>query len=167
VLDAMLFGPVGLLLAVRDRYPELAEQGRIELDKQVRTARMIGTFAVSAAQKELAKRFAAPAPAATPDAARGSSRSVASASAALAPSKETVPRTSKAPATRARQRSKQAVAAVATADLPIAGYETLTAAQVIQHLASCSAAERLAVEEYERAHRKRQTILGRIEQLRG
>jgi hypothetical protein len=121
VLDAMVFGPVGLLLAVRDRYPELAEQGRTELDKQVRTARMIGTFAVSAAQKEVAKRFA--------------------------------PRTAVAPP------------AAATMDQPIDGYDEMSAAQVIQYLGHCSAQQRLVVEVYERAHRKRQTILGRIEQL--
>ncbi|HSL59528.1 MAG TPA: hypothetical protein VK866_16900 [Acidimicrobiales bacterium] len=51
-------------------------------------------------------------------------------------------------------------------ELPIPGYDSLSASQVVPRLDALSADELEAVGEYERAHRRRMTILNRIAQLR-
>lgn len=52
-------------------------------------------------------------------------------------------------------------------DLPIAGYDDLTAVEVNERLSSLSQSELKAVDDYERAHADRSTVTGRIESLRG
>lgn len=54
-----------------------------------------------------------------------------------------------------------------SAELPIPGYDALSASQVVQRLVGLSADELAAVHAYEAAHRQRRTILGKIEQLAG
>jgi hypothetical protein len=53
----------------------------------------------------------------------------------------------------------------ARADLPIPGYDALSASQVVERLAGLPTSELDAVYAYEAAHRQRRTILGKIEQL--
>jgi hypothetical protein len=53
----------------------------------------------------------------------------------------------------------------ARADLPIPGYDALSASQVVERLAGLPSSELNAVYAYEAAHRQRRTILGKIEQL--
>jgi hypothetical protein len=50
-------------------------------------------------------------------------------------------------------------------DLPIPGYDALSASQVVERLAGLPSSELDAVYAYEAAHRQRRTILGKIEQL--
>jgi hypothetical protein len=50
--------------------------------------------------------------------------------------------------------------------LVLPDYEHLPAAHVVAKLASLTQGERDAVEEFERANRRRRTILGKLEQLR-
>lgn len=52
-------------------------------------------------------------------------------------------------------------------DLPIAGYDDLTAAEISGRLTSLSQADLATVDEYERANADRSTVTGRIESLRG
>lgn len=49
--------------------------------------------------------------------------------------------------------------------LPIEGYDHLAASQVIDRLDGLTSAELIAVEAYERAHKHRQIVLGRLAQL--
>ena len=49
--------------------------------------------------------------------------------------------------------------------LPIPGYDALSASQVVERLTGLSAAELDAVRSYEASHRKRRTILGKIDQI--
>ena len=49
--------------------------------------------------------------------------------------------------------------------LPIPGYDALSASQVVERLAGLSPTELDAVRSYEGAHRKRRTILGKIDQI--
>jgi len=49
--------------------------------------------------------------------------------------------------------------------LAIPGYDALSASQVVERLVGLEADELVAVRDYERAHRQRRTILGKIEQL--
>ena len=50
-------------------------------------------------------------------------------------------------------------------ELAVPDYDALSASQVVPRLASLSPEELEAVRAYERAHRNRQTILGRVSQL--
>ena len=58
-----------------------------------------------------------------------------------------------------------AVAAPSEARLAIPGYDALSASQVVERLAGLSGEELAAVRHYETGHRRRRTILGKIEQL--
>ncbi|MEV0056337.1 hypothetical protein AB0H34_38365 [Saccharopolyspora shandongensis] len=51
--------------------------------------------------------------------------------------------------------------------LPIAGYDSLTAAEIVQQLPALSQRELHQIEGYETRNRARATILGRIDELRG
>ena len=55
----------------------------------------------------------------------------------------------------------------ASAELPIPGYDALSASQVVERLIGLTPDELDAVHAYETAHRQRRTILGKIEQLAG
>jgi hypothetical protein len=55
----------------------------------------------------------------------------------------------------------------ANTDLPIPGYDALSASQVVERLMGLSRAELEVVHAYESAQRQRRTILGKIEQLVG
>jgi hypothetical protein len=55
----------------------------------------------------------------------------------------------------------------AGAELPIAGYDDLTAVEINNRLGSLPQADLATVDEYERAHADRSTVTGRIESLRG
>jgi hypothetical protein len=86
------------------------------------------------------------------------------------------PKASAATATKPSQSKASATATATTpttaanrsessAHLPIPGYDALSASQVVERLAGLGADELVAVREYERAHRNRRTILGKIDQL--
>ena len=51
----LLFAPIGIVLACFDNLPKIKIPGPKELDKQVRSARMIGTFTVNQAVREVEK----------------------------------------------------------------------------------------------------------------
>jgi hypothetical protein len=70
-----------------------------------------------------------------------------------------------APDNGARQPSTETAPEPASSELPIPGYDALSASQVVERLAGLSVDELSVVEAYETAHRKRRTILGKIEQL--
>jgi hypothetical protein len=55
--------------------------------------------------------------------------------------------------------------AAARAELPIPGYDALSASQVVERLTGLADEELDAVRDYETTHRNRRTILGKIEQL--
>jgi len=58
-----------------------------------------------------------------------------------------------------------AAGAVDPDTLAIPGYDALSASQVVERLAGLSGDELAAVRDYETGHRRRRTILGKIEQL--
>lgn len=57
------------------------------------------------------------------------------------------------------------VASVSVDELPIPGYDDLAARQVVSRLADLDAADLVKIEVYEREHRSRSTVLGKIAQL--
>ena len=62
--------------------------------------------------------------------------------------------------------SSAPIETVAVAPLPIANYDSLTAAEILPLLGSLTPAEREATATHENKHRKRRTVLGRLDQLR-
>jgi hypothetical protein len=80
------------------------------------------------------------------------------------PSLRPVPRVAPVP-TFAPFRPTNGAQAPASDDLPIPGYDALSASQVVERLIGLSSSELDTVRAYETAHRARRTILGKIEQL--
>lgn len=71
------------------------------------------------------------------------------------------------PVETAEQRIGPDAAELDPSELAIDGYDHLAARQVIQRLADLTDDELTAIGRYEAANRGRQTILGKVEQLRG
>lgn len=153
-LDLLVYAPLGLALAIRSELPKLIERGRSQTDPQVALARMLGQMAVGKGQQEARRVLnelwarvggngegVKPPPPAT----------------AVAPEH----RSSPPPATVAKSAP-----APPAEGLAIPGYASLSAPQVVQRLNGLSPEELDAVHVYETATRRRQTILGRIAQLR-
>ena len=145
-LDAALYGPVGLLLELRDRLPELAERGRNHLQAQMSMARVVGQFAVQIGSRRVAKYL----------------------------QNERAPQADEAPHTPTRPPAEE-LGPVAPRELPVAepidvgglpipGYDTLAASQVVARLDGLDGDELEAVRAYEAAHRNRKTVLGKVAQ---
>lgn len=179
VLDLLVYAPVGLALAVRDELPRLVERGKSQTDSQVALARMLGQMAAGKGQQEIAKMLNAkrfnevwgrisgttgaagerPPPteqAAEPKAEpKDEPKDEPKGKAKPKPARSAAPSPSSSPS-----------GGPSAGDLAIPGYDALSAPQVVQRLSGLSAEELEAVGAYEEATRHRQTILGRIAQLK-
>lgn len=187
-IELLVFAPLGAGLFVRDSAPSLlatfVARGRAEVDRtheavsrRVTTARSLGqvavAFGVPMARERLRRHLdeararagglvgAAPGPPAGPPHAPGTPGATGPANTAEPPPPPAGPAAAPAGANGA------APDAPASADLPIPGYDELSASQVVERLAGLAPGELDAVRAYELAHRNRRTILGRIEQLAG
>ena len=191
LIDLAVYVPVGIAVSVIEELPALAEKGRERLGKQLQVARMIGKFTVAEAQRRAGKAAGPPAGAGPRTAPAGDARASngtapAASPSPSAPAASARPRSQVAkPAKPARaaktpepaepetsatktQTAADAPAKVVTPDvasLPIPGYDTLAASQVVQRLGSLRPDELEAVQRYEVATRGRRTILHRIAQL--
>ena len=135
-VDLFVYAPIGAMISMRERLPELIRLGREETTSKMQVARMIGQFAMQYGQREF-ERWVTP-PAADAD-------------------------TAPAPAPA---RMHAVPDAPPSADgLAVPAYDSLAASQVVARLASLSVDELAAVREYEEATRRRRTILNRIDQL--
>lgn len=155
VLDLLVYAPVGLALAVRDELPRLVEKGRSQADSQVALARMLGQMAAGKGQQEIGRAL---------------NDLWARLSGAAATTEEQPPApAAKKPAPKAKSSGSSASrpsGGPSADDLAIPGYDALSAPQVVQRLSGLSPEELEAVHTYEAATRHRQTILGRIAQLK-
>ena len=156
--EVAVLAPIGFVMEARKLLPDLVERGR----QQVNMAKMVGQFAVAHGQTTANQRITkiqeqaeallhefgigVPEPVAPPAAAPTPSHAAAAPAASVAA----------APPAQAGEGADE---------LPISGYDTLAASQVIPRLDGLSAAELEAVKDYELAHRGRKTILGKIAQL--
>jgi hypothetical protein len=157
VLDLFVFAPLGLAATAREEVPRLAETGRNHVERQLRTARLVGEFTVRRVRRRadavLAELGLTPAP-----------RPAAFTATSASPSGGDV-------ATRAAgdgQSAREPVAAPSRPNpdqLAIPGYDSLSASQVVQRLTGLSRAELEAVRAYEVAGRGRKTILAKVAQL--
>jgi hypothetical protein len=149
-LDVFVFAPLGLALSAREVVPKLADEGRQQVERQLRQARFVGEFAVRRLRRRadavLVELGLAPPPAQH----RPPSR-VADVSGPPSPG-------ARAPV------GARLVHADASA-LAIPGYDSLSASQVVQRLTGLTGSELEAVRAYEQAGRGRKTILTRVAQL--
>ncbi len=160
LVDLAVYVPVGIATAVIEELPALAEKGRVKLSGQLQVARMIGKMAVSEAERRVRPTKASPGPSGGPTAPPRPAASAPAASSAPA-------RRQPAPSRPAPSPSPPAAPAppLSAVQLPIPGYDTLAASQVVQRLGSLRPDELDAVRRYEVANRGRRTILHRIAQL--
>jgi hypothetical protein len=156
-LDLFVFAPVGVALTVAEDLPALIVKGRQRFENDVRNARLVGKFVVTHGQRDVVGRVsrllyggdtpappaetAAPAPTAAPAASASSPPASGSAKPAADPADAT------------------------TVDAALAGYDTLSASQVVRRLESLGPDELRAVWRHEASHRNRRTILNRAQQL--
>lgn len=168
VLDVLVFSPIGFMADARDLVPKLAERGREHLEQQVKVARFIGQFAVAKGGKELGKLFerlrpsSGPSPSTASATAAASARPPASAGGRPAPvgADATVASPSVDVDIPVRRLDGPSASSLAIAD-----YDSLAASQVVPRLDGLTAEELSAVRDYEAAHRRRSTILGKINDL--
>ncbi len=155
LVDLALYAPVGLAVRAREELPSLISTGRAHAASRVETARMVGRVAVEQGRRLLRERL---------EAAIAGRRAAQSTPGADARAATPAPAAS-TPAPAAADAA--GAASPRSSDLAIDHYDSLAAAQVVDLLPSLSPAELDDVERYERAHRNRRTILGKIAQLRG
>jgi hypothetical protein len=160
-LDVVFYGPVGLVVAIGEKMPELALEGREVVSKRVQLYRMVGQMAVRHGQARISARFGRPEPAEPLALAPGSTPATSADGAPDAPSAETVQQVAPEPAAPPPPPAEPPPEVPAA----IADYDSLAASQVVARLAGLSGRELEAVRRYEEHHRGRRTILGKIHQL--
>ena len=143
IVDVALFAPFTLSAKLIEEIPVVVSRAR----QHLLLARFMGKLAVKQGTEEVRRRLegdrAAPEPNESPVDDDGVVASVAAAP--TAPVDPSVP---------------------VAGDLALPDYEHLPAAHVVSKLPTLSTAEWDLIEEYERAHRHRRTVLGKIDQLR-
>jgi hypothetical protein len=193
-LELLLYAPLGVGLFLKDAAPGFVDmfvsRGRAEIDRRhgdvrqhVTTARSMGQVALAFGAPKLRAKVERTvgdayhraeallgSPASNPAPARATTPAPVptAAPATPAPSATAPPGLSASawsgyPASTAPSNGDFA----ASAELPIPGYDALSASQVVERLVGLAPDELTAVHEYEASHRQRRTILGKIEQLAG
>jgi hypothetical protein len=187
LVDLVFYAPLGLVFLAREELPKLAARGRDQFRTQSDLARMVGQLAVAQGRRKvdsvvdrLAGRSDEPAPhppgvapfrsrrEPEPPGRPVAVRDLSADERLPVPTGEVVP---DVPATNDVEVAPEVAPAPApslpsAADLPIPGYDSLSASQVVQRLAGLSAEELEAVRAYEQAGRARKTVLLRVAQLR-
>ncbi len=149
-LDVLLFAPIGLCVTVAEDWPQIVTKGRTRVENQISNARVLGQMVVHAGQRALGERIGSLFGGASPD----------------APIPE-YDDTTQGPPTAPAAAEKPAADPLDTAavERALAGYDTLSASQVVRRLESLEVAQLEAVHRYEASHRNRRTILNRTRQL--
>jgi pyruvate/2-oxoglutarate dehydrogenase complex dihydrolipoamide acyltransferase (E2) component len=164
-LDLFVFAPVGVVLTMVEDLPGLIAKGRQRIETEISNARVVGEFVVTQGQREVTQRVGgllhrdgtAPAEPGdeTPPTAAESAESAESATAT----------TASIPAPVAAPRAEPDPADEALVEAALAGYDTLSASQVVRRLESLGSEQLRAVYRHEASHRNRRTILNRTSQL--
>ena len=174
-LDFLVLAPVGLALTVAEELPAIIVGGRQRFETDVRNARIVGQFVVTRAQRDVVGRVSKllhgestdPAPASTAADTRsgsGSRSDAASASAHASAAPTTPPPVEPVVPTPTPTPAADPADALVV-DAALAGYDTLSASQVVRRLESLGPDELRAVYRHEASHRNRRTILNRAQQL--
>ena len=144
VIDVALYAPVGLFTLAQRELPELIATGKTRVENQLTLAKFIGKMAVRQGTNEFKRRMRS----------AEESRDVQT---VIAQSVEVHAITPSEVPTSARTTND--------VDLPIEGYDSLAASQVVQRLGSLDGIELETIRQYEEENRTRRTILGKIAQL--
>ena len=173
-VELLVYAPIGLAMFAKDTVPTFMKmfvaRGHTEVSQRRKSAntqagnyKTIGQMAVKYGGPEVKRQAGAAAETVRKRAEDTLSSIAAAAAPPAAPS-----RPDPAPAPRAATPAPPAAAngtGPASGELPIPGYDLLSATQVIERLDGLATPELLAVKTYELAHRARTTILGKIAQL--
>ncbi len=160
LIDVAVYAPIGLLTLVERELPGLISTGKARFDNQITLARFMGKMAVKQGRKIVERRIAEVA-----ESRRTAPEPTPQPSASAAPSL-TIVSDGDPIETTSRESASPTGPSAPSADLPIEGYDSLAASQVVLRLSSLTASELEAVDLYEQQHRARRTVLGKIHQLR-
>jgi hypothetical protein len=164
VLDLLVFAPVGVALTVAQDLPGLIGKGRRHFESDVTNARVIGQFVVTLGQRQVVERVGKLLHGDTADSDASDGSAVRDAAATPQPSAE--PRSPAAPAAPSPTRKPEADPADGViVEGALAGYDTLSASQVVRRLESLGPDELRAIHRHEASHRNRRTILNRAHQI--
>jgi hypothetical protein len=151
IADLVLYLPLGLAMRAREELPKLAAEGRERFSLQAPVARMVGQMAVAQGRRKvegmMERRPGAPEAGNPAPGVDVPVRDLTSEDASPPPASAAGP-------------------APAAVDLPIPGYDSLSASQVVQRLPGLTVGELDAIRAYELAGRGRKTVLLRVAQLR-
>jgi hypothetical protein len=185
-VELLVYAPIGLAMFAKDTVPTFMKmfvaRGHTEISQrrksahtQAGTYKTVGQMAVKYGSPEVKRQAGA----AAETLRRRAEETLAGLAAATAPAETATPAPSGPEPARAAPPTPAAAAApvttngshgatngaVSMGELPIPGYDLLSATQVIERLDGLARPELLAVQAYELAHRARTTILGKIAQL--
>ncbi len=167
LLDVMVYAPIGLLTLAQKELPQLIATGRARLDNQVTLARFVGKMAVAKGRRSVERRLAA--------AERSREHDVISSP--LTPDTDaedmtiddvagaTLPEVILTAVADELEHPHVEQPTPDSTELPIEGYDSLAASQVVLRLGSLTGVELDSVRRYESENRNRRTILGKISQL--
>lgn len=187
LIELLVYAPIGLLYEYEDVLPQLVRRGR----SQVQLARLLGQMAVKGRQADpsavagdvaglaagvLARavtEFGAqvglapkptPEPSAQPDTAPEAAREPQPAAEPAAFEPAPLAATDE-PEAAAIEASEPEPSGPESAPLPIAGYDDLTARQIVALLGELTPAQRQRIRRYETAGRNRKTVLSKLDRL--
>lgn len=163
LLENGLFGAAGIVAEIQESFPRMVEKGRATLEPKLAMARFVGQFAVSRFGNEFQKKADSTLDQVTDlitllfsQSRDGEEEHDGSDSTRV---RETLESSPKSGSGFSRPTSRKDVE---VDDLPISGYRTLSAQQIIARLDSLSQPELDQIEVYESRHRKRTSILRNI-----
>jgi hypothetical protein len=170
VVEAVLYGPLGLVLEARTLMPRLVQRGRNE----VAMAKMVGQFAVRKGTEDLAagalvgqeKLLGILRGTRLFPAGSNHTQSTGQAAGDAAAQDGDVAAAPPPSPSRVSAHDAEQAAGIDPADLVIVGYDLLSASQVVPRLESLTADELELVARYEAGTRGRKTILSKVSQLR-
>ncbi len=147
LVDLFVYAPVGFLYEYRDVLPKLIKRGK----SQVQLAKLLGSMAAKQGQRTVNERLDGAVDVATSTVAQGITD--VGAKIGLAPD-------------GARSTPHHAEpTSIASEPIPIAGYDDLTAKQIIALLGDLTPAQRQRIRSHESAHRARKTVLAKLDVL--
>jgi hypothetical protein len=167
-VELFVYAPVGAGLHLLENAPPyvntFVERGREEVNQRVVTVRSTGEVALAFGWPRLRKRLQARVQDVVANVMPSSPTPTPAEPAAPAPVASDVA-APPAPPVVGQWHPAATVDSPTSEELPIPGYDALSASQVVERLAGLEPDELDAVQAYEVAHRQRRTILGKIEQL--
>ena len=167
LIDVMFYAPIGLLTLAQRELPQCLATAQARLDNRITLARFVGKMAVRKGRRELGRRLhlgtiSEEGAIEVGPTALSDPTSTSTSSLLLPPMGDVTP---SLPAVLIAAVAQSPLLREPIAGLPIEGYDSLAASQVVLRLGSLTRDELAAVQIYEHGHRARRTILGKISQL--